>query len=126
MRTIGFLLRPDFSPMGLGTAAAFDMANKRADKKVYDVVMLSDAGGLVRGALGMSVETEALSERPLDLLIIVGGPCGSGAEPMKPATIAFLREAVGRVSRIAAVCAAAFTLAEAGLLDGRRATTHWR
>ncbi|WP_280171491.1 GlxA family transcriptional regulator [Agrobacterium pusense] len=124
MPTVGFLLHPGFSPMGLAIAAAFDLANQqrsgRVGSRVYNLVMLSDAGGLVRGAMGIAVESEPLSDRHLDLIII-----GGGVEAATPATTAFLRNAVGRVSRIAATCTAAFVLAEAGLLDGRRATTHW-
>lgn len=120
MTTVGFLLHPGFSPMGLAVVAAFDIANRQQGKPAYELVMLSDTGGLVRGTLGLSVETEALSTRHLDLLIV-----GGGVEAGTPATIAFLKQALGRVSRIAGTCTAAFVLAEAGLLDGRRATTHW-
>lgn len=120
MPTIGFLLHPGFSPMGLAMAAAFDLANQHAGAGQYDLVMISETGGPVRGAMGIAVETEAFSDRHLDLIVV-----GGGVEAATPATIAFLQDALGRVPRIAATCTAAFVLAEAGLLDGRRATTHW-
>jgi len=120
MLRIGFLLHPGFSPMGLAMLAAFDTANRQLGRQAYKPIMLSGTGGLVQSGMGLSVETEALSRRHLDIVII-----GGGVEAGTPATIAFLQHAVRRVSRIAATCTAAFVLAEAGLLDGRRATTHW-
>ena len=61
---------------------------------------------------------------PIDTLIVAGGP-GSRAAVADGALIAWLAQAAARSRRTAAVCTGAFLLAEAGLLDGRSATTHW-
>lgn len=61
---------------------------------------------------------------PIDTLIVAGGS-GTRAAEEDDDLIAWLREAAGRSRRVASVCTGAFLLARAGLLDGRRATTHW-
>ncbi|HEX6582273.1 MAG TPA: GlxA family transcriptional regulator [Thermoleophilaceae bacterium] len=61
---------------------------------------------------------------PIDTLIVAGGTGARRAEEDE-ALIAWLREAAKRARRVTSVCTGAFLLARAGLLDGRRATTHW-
>ena len=61
---------------------------------------------------------------PIDTLIVAGGTGTRRAEDDE-ALIAWLREAAKRSRRVTSVCSGAFLLARAGLLDGRRATTHW-
>jgi transcriptional regulator GlxA family with amidase domain len=66
----------------------------------------------------------ACRESPIDTLIVPGG-VGTKAVQHDEAVIAWIRSAAARSRRVASVCTGAFLLARAGLLDGRRATTHW-
>ncbi len=88
----------------------------------HDVHLLSEAGGLITSSSGVRVETEQFADPAFDTVMTMGA---MDVAPSTPGLLAFLSEASAASRRTASICTGAFVLAEAGLLDGRRATTHW-
>jgi len=119
---IGFVLTPGFQMMSLAAASAFEFANLVAGETLYAIDILSESGGRMPSSLGIGVDTDPLRAHDHDTLIF---GTGIELEAAPPAVIAFARAAPTTTRRVAAICLGAFVLAEAGLLDGRRATTHW-
>ena len=116
-----------------GPAQVFCTANDEArdagEAEPYRIHMISPAGGAVASTAGVTVLTEALPGHSLAgaTLIVSGGrgmETGASAA-LDPALLAWVTRAAGQVARCCAVCTGAFVLARAGLLDGRRAVTHW-
>ncbi|AYL39326.1 GlxA family transcriptional regulator [Streptomyces sp. PDY-4] len=119
--------------LALDGVIPFDMA---APMQVFDQTRLPDGRRPYRVRLcaerpevradgGFTLRVDRGLEALADADTVVVPGRAEGSPPPSPAVLAALREAAGAGTRIASVCVGAFVLAEAGLLDGLRATTHW-
>jgi transcriptional regulator GlxA family with amidase domain len=122
VQRVGFIVFGGYQVMAFAALTVFEVANQQAGEPVYDVRILSEAGGVIRTSVGMNIESEAFDDTAYDTLIIGGG---GELEPASAGLIRFVQQSEKRSRRLASICSGAFVLAEAGLLDGRRATTHW-
>jgi transcriptional regulator GlxA family with amidase domain len=123
MQRIGFVIQEGFQIIGLAAQAVFEYSNRAAGKAVYEIRVLSEHGGVVRSSLGMALQTERFSGSAFDTLIVIGTE--DAAPTVTPGLLKFIRRGLKLSRRVTSICTGAFILAEAGVLDGRRATTHW-
>ena len=124
-KRIGLLVFPDFNILDLsGPLAVFDVPRRELSPAPYELVALSEQGGPVASSCGVSVNTSRLDPDVFDTFMVVGGR-GAVQASQSRSLIAGVRDAALQCRRIASVCSGAFILAEAGLLQGHRVTTHW-
>ncbi|HWG81130.1 MAG TPA: GlxA family transcriptional regulator [Stellaceae bacterium] len=108
-------------------ASARDLSVQDGLADPYRLSVVSPKGGDIRTSSGLALATRrlgALNAEAIDTLITVGG-FGSRAAIREAALIRWIARRSQRARRVCSVCTGAFLLAEAGLLDGRRAVTHW-
>jgi transcriptional regulator GlxA family with amidase domain len=114
----GFLLLDVSGPL-----EAFATAEKLVPGS-YRFSVLSMKGGAVESSAGIRLLTEVAHLRAIDTFV-VPGDAGLPDRGIAPEKLDFIRSAAARARRTVSVCMGAFLFAASGLLDGRRATTHW-
>ncbi|WP_312764355.1 GlxA family transcriptional regulator [Stutzerimonas balearica] len=132
-RKIACLVFPDVMSLDVtGPVQVFASANVELQRQgraaVYQPLLLGESLEPVASSCGIRLGVDAcwhdLAPAELDTLLVPGGQ-GVDVQRQNPALLAWLRRAEGEVRRLGSVCSGALLLAEAGLLQGHRATTHW-
>lgn len=132
IRSIEFFLFPDAvgldvtGPLEVFSAASELLRRKGQGKKGYRPVFSAENAGIVRLSSGLSLQADAaLGEGdPPDIFLVPGGPGVEGVTQSE-GLLGRIRSAAERAEQIVSVCNGALILAACGLLEGRRATTHW-
>jgi transcriptional regulator GlxA family with amidase domain len=107
-------------------ASANEFMAKTEEMPPYAVRVVAQGGQSIKASAGVALAAHPLPpvEAGLDTLVVAGGP-GVEAASTDNVLVDWVRERAGQARRTASVCTGAFLLAASGVLDGRRAVTHW-
>ncbi len=107
-------------------ATANDLVAEAGGTPPYAPRVVAQGGQIVTASAGLALIAGTLppTHTQVDTLMVAGGP-GVEAAAADPVLVDWVRERASRARRVASVCTGAFLLAASGVLDGRRAATHW-
>ncbi len=133
LRRVGILVFPEVEvldfcgPFEVFSVTRLDEERRRQDPSPYEVLITAENPGVVVATGGLTVVPDYTLDDcpPIDVLVIPGG-WGTRREMKNDRLIAWIRERARQVTTLTSVCTGALLLGKAGLLDGKRATTHWR
>jgi transcriptional regulator GlxA family with amidase domain len=132
-RKVGVLVFPEVEVLDFcGPFEVFSVARlvedrRRQDPSPYEVVLVAEQPGVIVTTGGLKVVADHTFDdcTPLNVLVVPGG-WGTRREMMNDRLITWLEEQARQVTTLTSVCTGSLLLGKAGLLDGKRATTHWR
>ncbi len=126
VKRVAVIALPNVAPFELGVLCEVFGTDRTADGfPGYDFAVCTADGSPVRTSSGFDITPHA-DLGPVDRADLVGVPAHPIDCPVPASVVAALCRAAGRGAHVLSVCSGAFLLGEAGLLDGRRCTTHWR
>ncbi len=132
-KRVGILVFPDVEvldfcgPYEVFSVTRLDEARRREEPSPFEVFLVGEGAGPVVATGGLRVTADVTLETcpPLDVLVVPGG-WGTRREIGNQRLLTWIGERAARVETLTSVCTGAMLLGQTGLLDGRRATTHWR
>src|SRR5713101_6094323 len=132
-KRVGILIFPDVEvldfcgPFEVFSVTRLNEDARREELSPFEVLLVAETKDTVVATGGLKVLPDVTLEScpPLDILVVPGG-WGTRTEIDNPRLLSWIAERASQMETLTSVCTGSMLLGRAGLLDGRRATTHWR